>query len=79
MAAEKGYDDVSASLEYPRGGCSEMDRDPEGQLRGYDMTSLQTAPCQIAGMLALSSCTNSLINLQDMWTKDFIYVALACT
>ena len=29
VAAEKGYDHVSASLEYQRGGRSEMDRDPE--------------------------------------------------
>ena len=56
VAAEKGYDHVSASLEYPRGGRSEIDRDPEGQLR------------DIAGMLALSCWKrklffNSLINL----------------
>ena len=31
-----------------------MDRDPEGQLRGYDMTNFQTVPCHIAGMVALS-------------------------
>ena len=31
-----------------------MDWDPEGRLRGYDMTSLQTVPCHIAGTLALS-------------------------
>ena len=54
MAAGKEYDHVSACLEYPRGGRSEMDRDPEGKSRGYDMTSLQTVPCHIAGMLALS-------------------------
>ena len=41
MAAGKGYDHVSASLEYPRGGRSEMGQDREGQVRGYDMTSLQ--------------------------------------
>ena len=28
--------------------------DPDGQSRGYDITSLQTLPCHIAGMLALS-------------------------
>ena len=53
VAAEKGYDHVPTSLEYPRVGRSEMDRDPEDQSRGYDMTSLQTVPCHIAGMLAL--------------------------
>ena len=54
VAAGKGYDHVSTGQEYPRGGQSEMDRDPEGQSRGYDMTSLQTVPWHIAGMLALS-------------------------
>ena len=37
-----------------RGGRSEMDRDPEGQSRWYDMTSLQTVPCHIASMEALT-------------------------
>ena len=55
-----------------------MDRDPEGQSRGYDMTSLQTVPCHIAGILEENIVSNSLINLQDMWVKDFIYIALAC-
>ena len=54
VAAGKGYDHVIACLEYPRGGQMEMDRDPEGHSRGDDMTSLQTVPCHIAGMLALS-------------------------
>ena len=54
MAAEKGYDHEPAGLEYPRGGRSKMDWDPEGQSSGYDMTSLQTVPCHIAGMLELS-------------------------
>ena len=60
-----------------------MDRDLEGQSSGYDMTSLQTVPCHIAGMLELillkeKIVSNSLIILQDMWVKDFIYIALAC-
>ena len=42
----KGYHHVPTGLEYPRGGRSEMDLDPEGQSRGYD---LQTVPCHIAG------------------------------
>ena len=54
MAAGKGYDHVPTSLEYPRGGQSEMYLDQEGQSSGYDMTSLQTVPCHIAGMLAWS-------------------------
>ena len=54
VAAGKRYDHVFASLEYPRDGRSEMDRDQEGRSSGYDMTRLQTVPCHIAGMLALS-------------------------
>ena len=54
MAAGKGYDHVSAGLEYPRSGQSVMDREPEGQSIGFDMTSMQTVPCHIAGMLELS-------------------------
>ena len=82
MAAGKGYDHVPAGLEYPRGGGSEMDPDLERQSRGYDMTSLQTVPCHIVGVLALSLAkekivSNSLIDLQDMWVKDFIHIAVA--
>ena len=54
VAAGKGYNHVIAVLENPRGSRSEMDRDLEGQSRGYEMNSLQTAPWRIAGMLALS-------------------------
>ena len=54
VAAVKGYDHVSTSLDYPRNGESEMGWDPEVQSRGYDMTSLQAVPCHIAGMPALS-------------------------
>ena len=43
---------VSAGLEYPISGRLEMD--PGGQSRGYSMASLQTVPCHIAGMGALS-------------------------
>ena len=50
----RGISQVPVGLEYPRGGQLEMDRDPEGQARGYDMTSFQTVPCHIAGMVALS-------------------------
>ena len=39
-----------AGVEYPRGGPLEMEQDPEGQSWGYGMISLQTVPCQIAGM-----------------------------
>ena len=60
-----------------------MDRDLEGQSSGYDMTSLQTVPCHTAGMLELillkeKIVSNSLIIWQDMWDKDFIYIALVC-
>ena len=54
VAAGKGYDHVPSGLEYLRVGQSEMDPDLERQSRGYDMTSLQTVPCHIAGMLVLS-------------------------
>ena len=48
------YNHVSASLENPRGSQSEIDWDLKGQSRGYDMASLQTVPCHIAGMMVLS-------------------------
>ena len=48
------YDHVSASLEDPRGGQTEIDWDLKGQSRGYDMASLPTVPCHIAGMMVLS-------------------------
>ena len=36
--------------------------------------------CRYAGIVLLNEkvVSNSLINLQDMWAKDFIYIALAC-
>ena len=39
VAAGKGYNHVSGGLEYPRGDRSEIDGNPEGQSRVYDMTS----------------------------------------
>ena len=82
MAAGKGYDHVSAGQDNHMSGRSEMDQDPEGQLRGCGMTTLQTVPGHIAGILALSCWKRKLfpsrINLQGMWMKDFIYIALAC-
>ena len=35
---------------------------------------------QVAGIVLLGEeiVSNSLINLQDMWVKDFILIALAC-
>ena len=54
VAAWKIYHHVPEGLEYARGGRSEIDRDLEGQSRGHDLTSLQTVPCHIADMLALS-------------------------
>ena len=83
MAAGKGYDHVSANLEYPKSGQSEMDRDPEGQLRGewHDQLANSSLPfCRDTGIVLLEEkiVSNSLINLQDMWVKYFIYIALAC-
>ena len=83
MAAGKGYDHVSTGLEYLRVGRSEMDRDPEGQSSGYDMTSAANSSlpyCRYAEIVLLKEniVSNSLINLQDMWVKDVIYIALAC-
>ena len=74
------YNHVSASLEDHRGGQSEIDWDLKGQSRGYDMASLQTVPCHIADIVLLEerNVSNSLLNLQDMWVKDFIYTALVC-
>ena len=73
------FNHVSASLEIPWGCQSEIDWDLKGQSRGYDMASLQTVPCHIAGIVLLEErdVSNSLI-LQDMWVKDFIYIALVC-
>ena len=48
------YNNTSASLEDPRGGKSEIDWALKGQSMGYDMVSMQTVPCHIAGMLVLS-------------------------
>ena len=39
---------VPVGVEYPRGGPLQVDRDPEGQSRGYGMTSFQTVFCHIA-------------------------------
>ena len=71
---------LSVSLEDHRGGQSEIDWDLKGQSRGYDMASLQTVPCHIADIVLLEerNVSNSLLNLQDMWVKDFIYTALVC-
>ena len=36
--------------------------------------------CRYAGIVLLDerNVSNSLINLQDMWVKAFIYIALVC-
>ena len=54
----KGYHHVPAGLEYPRGGQPEMDLDPEGQSRGYD---LQTVPYHVADILVLSYWKRKLL------------------
>ena len=45
---------IAAAVEYPMSVRSEMDPDPESQSRGHDMTSLQTVPGLIPGLLTLS-------------------------
>ena len=52
---------VPAGIKYPSGGRFAMDLDQEGQSRGYDVTSLQTVPCHIAGMGALSCWNRKLV------------------
>ena len=48
------------------------------------MTSLQSVPCHNAGMgsgivlLEEKIVSNSPVDRQDMWIKDFIHIALAC-
>ena len=52
--------------------------------QGGDMSSLQTVPCPIAyrygGIVSLEEkiVSNSPIDWQDMWAKDFIDIVLAC-
>ena len=48
------YIHVPVSLEDRRGGQSEIDWDLKDQSKGYDMASLQTVLCHIAGMPVLS-------------------------
>ena len=54
---------------------------PGRPVKGYDMTSLQTVPCHIAGMLAFvlleeKMVSNSLIDLQNLLVKALIHIAL---
>ena len=42
-----------------------MDRDPKGQSRWYDMTSLKTVPCHIASMLALTCWKRQLFQQSE--------------
>ena len=80
--AGKGSDHVPTSQGYPRGGRSEIDRDPEGQSR--DMTCLaciSSLPyCRYADIVLQEDkiVSNSLIDLQDMCVKAFIHIELAC-
>ena len=67
------------SLEYPMGDQLKMSRDPEGQTKWYDMSSLQTVPYQIVGIWHCFAGTNSPIDWQNMWVKDFICIALVCS
>ena len=80
MAAGKVYEHVPTILDYPRNGRLEMDV-PGRPAKEYDMTSLQTVPCQCryAGIVLLEEnfVSNSLIDLQDLWVKALIHIALA--
>ena len=55
------------------------DMDCQGSI---DMTGLKTVTCHIAGMglvivlLEDEIVSNSLINREDMWVKDFIHMVL---
>ena len=60
VANGKRYDHVPISPDYPRGGRSKMDWDLGGWSRSYDMASLQTVPCHIAGKLVLSCLKRKL-------------------
>ena len=79
MAAGKGYDHVPDGLEYPRGGRSEMDWDPKGQSRWYDMTSSSLPFCKYGSIDLLKEklVSDSLIDSLDWWENDFIRIALA--
>ena len=54
LQLERDKSHVPTGLEYPSDGRFERDQDPEDQSRGYEMPSLQTVPCNIEGMGALS-------------------------
>ena len=91
MAAGKGYDHVSAGLVYhrmwPIGDVPAPRRSFKAVLIAsipdlctltyYDMTSLPY--CRYADFVLLEEkiVTKGLINLQDMWAKEFIYIAFA--
>ena len=44
--------------------------DPEGQPRGYGMTSLQTVPCHSAGILALSCWKRKCLQQSDTFAGN---------
>ena len=72
------YNHLSVSQEKPRGSQSEIDWDLKGQSSEYDMASLSY--CRYAGIVLLEerNVFNSLINLQDMWAQNLIYIVLVC-
>ena len=56
---------------------------PEKPVKGvwHDQRTNSSLPyCRYAGIVLLKerNVSNSLIILQDMWVKDFIYIALVC-
>ena len=81
MAAGKGYDHVvSIGLEYPRGGIQMMVQDPEDNKIWHDQLANSSLPYRRYAAIVLLEekiVTKSLINLQGMWVKEFIYIALA--
>ena len=64
---------------WPIGDGSGLVRPVKGV--GHNQLTNSSLPyCRYAGIVLLEEkiASNRLINLQDMWMKDFIYIALAC-
>ena len=78
MAAGKGYNHVPAGLEYLTGGGSGSRRPVK--MVWHDQLANSSLPCCKYGSIDLLEkkiVSNSLIELQDIWVKDFINIALA--
>ena len=77
---ESKYRQPRVSQGWPIGDGSGPRRPVKGVK--HDQLANSSLPyCRYAGIVLLEEkiVSNSLINLQDMWVKDFIYIALACT